>query len=50
MTRKHITTTIDEKLMKKLRHLAVDTENPINVLLEEAIQLLLKKYEKKSKK
>ena len=50
MARKNITSSIETDLIKKLRHLAVDAEKPLNELLEEAIQDLLKKYEKKSKK
>ena len=49
MARKHVTTTIEEKLVKKLKYLAVDSEKPLNELLEEAIKDLLKKYEKAKK-
>ncbi len=35
---------------EELKHLSVDAEKPISALLEEAIQDLLKKYEKKGKK
>ena len=50
MTRKIITSSIETELIKKLKYLAVDTEKPLNQLLEEAIQDLLKKYEKKGQK
>ena len=45
MTRRILTTSIENELIKKIKHLAVDLEKPINSLLEEAIQDLLKKYE-----
>ena len=50
MARKNITSSIEIELIKKLKYLAVDTERPLNNLLEEAIRDLLKKYEKKPKK
>jgi hypothetical protein len=50
MARKNVTTSIEAHLIKRIKYLAVDTEKPLNVLFEEAIQDLLKKYEKKSKK
>ena len=43
-------TTLDVDLMKQLKILAAQLEKRQNELLEEAIQLLLKKYEKKIKK
>ena len=49
MARKTVTTSIETDLMKKLKHLAVEKDKPLNHLLEEAIQDLLKKYEKKTK-
>ena len=49
MPRKNITSSIEIELIKKLKHLAVDTDNPLNELLEEAIRDLLKKYEKPKK-
>jgi len=45
MERKNVTTSIQIELIKKLRHLAVDVDKPLNELFEEAIQNLLKKYE-----
>ena len=50
MARKNVTTSIQAELIKKLKYLAVDTERPLNELFEEALQDLLKKYEKKPKK
>jgi len=49
MARKIFTSSIENELIKKIKHLAVDLEKPINSLLEEAIQDLLKKYENKNK-
>ncbi len=49
MERKNVTTSIQVELIKKLRHLAVDVVKPLNELFEEAIQDLLKKYEKEHK-
>jgi predicted transcriptional regulator len=49
MARKNITSSIEIELIKKLKYLAADSERPVNSLLEEAIQDLLKKYEKKDK-
>jgi len=47
MARKNITSRLENELIKKLKHLAVDTERPLNDLLEEAIIDLLEKYENK---
>ena len=44
------TTRIDPDILKRLKNLAVDVEIPISDLTEEALQDLLKKYEKKDKK
>jgi len=49
MIRKNITSSIKIDLIKKLKYLAADTERPLNSLIEEAIQDLLKKYKKKAK-
>ena len=43
-------TTIDSDLLKKLKILAIEVNKRQNDLLEEAIEDLLKKYEKKAKK
>ena len=42
-------TTLDADLLKKLKFLSVEENKRHNDLLEEAIQDLLKKYEKKAK-
>jgi hypothetical protein len=44
------TTTVDSTLLEKLKILAIYQKCPTNRLLEEALQDLLKKYEKKAKK
>ena len=44
-----MTTTIDNNLQKEVKKLAIDLERPLNDLLEEAIQDLLKKYQKAEK-
>ena len=41
------TTTINGELLRKIKILAINERCPTNKLLEEAIQDLLKKYEKK---
>ena len=46
----YINTTIPKELHKSLRVLAAHEGVRINALLEEAIEDLLKKYEKKGKK
>lgn len=48
--KKIFSTRVDEDRIKELKHLAVDTGKSLGKLLEEAIQDLLKKYEKKAKK
>lgn len=48
--KKIFSTRIDEDRIKKLKHLAVDTDKSLGNLLEEAIADLVKKYEKKAKK
>ena len=48
--KKMFATRIDNDILKKLKHLSVDTEAPISKLLEEAIQDLLKKYKNKLEK
>jgi len=47
-TRKNYTTTLRQDLIRQLKMLAVKNDVRANDLLEEAIQDLLKKYEKKS--
>ena len=48
--KKMFATGIDNDLLKKLKHLSVDTESSIGSLIEEAIQELLKNYEKRAEK
>lgn len=43
--RKNYNTTLREDLIKKLKMLAVEKDSRVNDLLEEAIELLLEKYE-----
>ena len=50
MPRKHFTTSIDEKLLKEIKKLAIDLDRSANDLLEEGIKHLLKKYEKNAAK
>mgnify|MGYP003681926873 CR=1 FL=1 len=45
--KKVFSTRVNEALVKKLKHLAVDEDKSLGKLLEEAIQDLLDKYEKK---
>jgi hypothetical protein len=40
--RKRFQTTIDEKLLNKAKHLAVDQNKGLNDILEEALELLFK--------
>jgi predicted transcriptional regulator len=47
--KKVFATRVDGDRIKELKHLAVDTDRSLGDLLEEAIQDLLKKYEKKAK-
>jgi len=50
MERKNVTTSIQIELIKKLRHLAVDVNKPLNELFEEAILDVLKKYEEEDER
>ncbi len=43
--KKTFSTRIDAERLKALKHLAVDEDKSIGVLLEEAIDELIKKYE-----
>ncbi|MGD9043969.1 MAG: ribbon-helix-helix domain-containing protein [Desulfobacterales bacterium] len=47
--KKTFSTRIDEDRLKALKHLAVDLDKSLGVLLEEAIEDLLKKYKRKKK-
>lgn len=49
VNKKVFSTRVDENRIKDLKHLAVDTGKSLGNLLEEAIQDLVKKYEKKNK-
>ncbi|WAC08687.1 MAG: hypothetical protein OS130_05715 [Thermodesulfobacteriota bacterium] len=44
-----LSTPIRNDLLKEFKKIAIDLERPINALLEEAMQDLLAKYEKKVK-
>ena len=44
MTKKHITTSIDEDVVKNLKKLAIDKGVNYNVLIEESIKDILLKY------
>ena len=48
--KKTFSTRIDADRLKTLKHLAVDEDKSIGVLLEEAIEDLINKYEKKKRK
>lgn len=48
--KKVFSTRVDDELIKRLKHLAVDEDESLGNLLDEAIEDLLKKYEKKPKK
>jgi hypothetical protein len=48
--KKVFSTRVDGDRIKELKHLAVDTDKSLGDLLEEAIEDLLKKHEKKAKK
>ena len=45
--KKVFSTRISENSIKDLKHLAVDTDKSLGMLLEEAIKDLLKKYQNK---
>ena len=49
-TKKTFSTRIDANRLKALKHLAVDEDKSIGVLLEEAIGDLIEKYESIKKK
>ena len=49
-TKKTFSTRIDSDRLKALKHLAVDEDKSIGVLLEEAIEDLIEKYEQKRRK
>lgn len=47
MARKNMNTTIDEKLYKAIKFLALELDIDANDLLEEGMKLVLEKYGKK---
>jgi len=49
-TKERFTTTLDGDLLQKIKILAIYEKCPANILLEEAITDLLKKYEGKKAK
>jgi len=49
ITKKTFSTRIDLNRLKAVKHLAVDTDKSIGVLLEEAIDDLIKKYQRKKR-
>jgi len=49
MEKKMLSTLIKNDLLKDFKKLAIDLERPINDILEEAMQDLLRKYEKRAK-
>ena len=48
--RTHYNTTLDVNLLKRLKFLSIELNKRHNDLIEEAIELLLNKYEKQPKK
>ena len=48
--KKVFSTRLDEDLIKKLKHLSVDEDASLGDLLEEAIEILLRKYGKEEKR
>ena len=48
MARKPLSTKIENDLQKEIKKLAIDLERPLNDLLEEAIQDILKKCQRKA--
>jgi len=49
MEKKHVTFRVDPAIVKRLKFLAVEKDRSLTDLFLEAIQDLLKKYEKNSK-
>ncbi len=50
MEKKHVTFRVEPQLVKKLKFLAVEHDKTLTDLFLEALQDLLKKYEKKKSK
>ena len=49
IVRKQAGVRLDSEMIKAVKHLAIDTGHTFNSLVEEAVEDLLKKYQKKSK-
>jgi len=49
MKRKPFTTTLREDYLKKVKIIAIEEDKSVNDLIEEALEWLFKKYEKKPK-
>jgi len=49
-TKKTFSTRVDADRLKALKHLAVDEDKSIGALLEEAIEDIIEKYEKRNRK
>jgi len=49
MSKKPLSTKIENDLQKEVKKLAIDLERPFNDMIEEALRELLKKYEKKTR-
>lgn len=47
--KKTFSARMDDELLRKLKHLAVDADETLGKLLEEAVADLLKKYDKRKK-
>jgi hypothetical protein len=50
MERKPFTTSLNTDLLKAIKKLAIDLDKNVNDVIEEAFEILLKKYEKILKK
>ena len=48
MSKKKFTTTLDQVLIKEVKKLAIDLGLSANELIEEGMQLVLKKYRRKA--
>ena len=49
MSRKNMTTSIENDLQKEIKKLAIDLKRPFNDFIEEALRDLLKKHDNKFK-
>lgn len=47
LEKENLTTRLSAEVITRLKHLAVDLKKPINHVLEEAIEDILKKYQPK---